>query len=97
VFVLETVLLATLVSGLLPAVSLSRVSLVPALKDEGDRAETRGAHSHRTQSALVGAQVALACVLLIGAGLLIRSFPSGPGNPAWVQPASPPYHRDHPD
>ena len=74
VFVLGVILLTALVSGLLPALSLSRVSLVPALKDEGDRTGTRGAQSQRTQSALVCAQVALACVLLIGAGLLIRSF-----------------------
>jgi putative ABC transport system permease protein len=73
-FVSGVVLVTALVSGLLPAWSLSRVSLVPALKDEGDRAGTRGPQTQRTQSLLVCAQVALACVLLIGAGLLVHSF-----------------------
>jgi putative ABC transport system permease protein len=74
VFVFGVVLLTALVSGFLPAWSLSRVNLVPVLKDEGDRAGTRGPQTQRTQSILVCAQVALACVLLIGAGLLVRSF-----------------------
>jgi putative ABC transport system permease protein len=85
-FVLGVILLTAVVSGLLPALSLSRVSLVPALKDEGDRAGTRGAQSHRTQSALVCAQVALACVLLIGAGLLIRSFQAAQEIPLGFNP-----------
>src|SRR5258708_5197628 len=89
VFVLGIVFLTALVSGLLPALSLSRVSLVPALKDEGDRAGTRGAQSHRTQSALVCAQVALACVLLIGAGLLIRRFQTAQENPLGFHPHHP--------
>ncbi len=86
VFVFGVVLLTALVSGLLPAWSLSRVSLVPALKDEGDRAGTRGPQAQRTQSALVCAQVALACVLLIGAGLLIRSFQAAQEIPLGFNP-----------
>jgi putative ABC transport system permease protein len=86
VFVFGAVLLTALVSGLLPAWSLSRVSLVPALKDEGDRAGTRGPQTQRTQSALVCAQVALACVLLIGAGLLVRSFQAAQNVPLGFNP-----------
>ena len=86
VFVFGAVLLTALVSGLLPAWSLSGVSLVPALKDEGDRAGTRGPQTQRTQSALVCAQVALACVLLIGAGLLIRSFQAAQKTPLGFNP-----------
>jgi putative ABC transport system permease protein len=86
VFVFGAVLLTALVSGLLPAWSLSGVSLVPALKDEGDRAGTRGPQTQRTQSALVCAQVALACVLLIGAGLLIRSFQAAQEIPLGFNP-----------
>ncbi|MBV9878839.1 MAG: ABC transporter permease, partial [Verrucomicrobia bacterium] len=86
VFVLGIVFLTALVSGLLSALRLSRMSLVPALKDEGDRAGTRGAQSHRTQSALVCAQVGLACVLLVGAGLLIRSFQAAQEIPLGFNP-----------
>jgi putative ABC transport system permease protein len=74
VFVFGVILLTSLLAGVLPAWSLSRATLVVALKDEGGRAGTRGPLRHRTQSVLVSAQVALACVLLIGAGLLVRSF-----------------------
>jgi predicted permease len=73
-FVFAVILLTSLLAGLLPAWSLSRVTFAPALKDGGGRAVTSGPQRHRTQSALVTAQVALACVLLIAAGLLVRSF-----------------------
>jgi putative ABC transport system permease protein len=86
VFVFGIVLLTALISGLLPAWSLSRVSLVPALKDEGDRAGTRGPQTQRTQSVLVCAQVALACVLLIGAGLLVHSFQAAQNVPLGFNP-----------
>jgi predicted permease len=43
------------------------------LKDTG-RGSTEGRHTAYTRSALVVCEVALACVLLVGAGLLIRSF-----------------------
>ena len=63
-----------MISVLIPAWTLSRASLAPGIKDEGGRAGTSGPQRHRAQSALVTAQEALACVLLIGAGLLVRSF-----------------------
>jgi predicted permease len=86
VFVLGIIVLTSLLAGLLPAWSLSRVSLVPALKDEGGRAGTSGPQRHRTQSVLVGAQVALACMLLIGAGLLVRSFQAAQDVPLGFNP-----------
>jgi putative ABC transport system permease protein len=86
VFVFGVVLLTALVSGFLPAWSLSRSNLVPVLKDEGDRAGTRGPQTQRTQSILVCAQVALACVLLIGAGLLVRSFQAVQNLPLGFKP-----------
>jgi hypothetical protein len=52
---------------------LSQVTLAPGLKDD-DRGGTGGPRRHRLQSALLTAQVVLTCVLLIAAGLLIRSF-----------------------
>jgi type IV secretory pathway TrbD component len=61
------------VANLLFARGLNRRrELAPALKDEGGRAGTGGPRRHRIQSGLVTAQVALTCVLLIAAGLLIR-------------------------
>jgi putative ABC transport system permease protein len=59
--------------GLAPAVSLSRTSLQEALK-EGGRSATGGAQHHRVRSLLVVVEVALAAVLAIGAGLLLKGF-----------------------
>jgi putative ABC transport system permease protein len=57
--------------GLLPAYQASRPDLTRALKEGG---KTAGASRSRLQSALVVAEIALTLMLLIGAGLLIRSF-----------------------
>ncbi len=61
-----------LVFGLLPAWQVSRGSLAESLK-EGGRG-TGSAHRHRLQDGLVVLQVAVALVLLTGAGLLVESF-----------------------
>ena len=58
--------------GLAPALQASRPDLVPALKDEASAAAQGRRLSLR--SALVVAQVALSLVLLIGAGLFLRSL-----------------------
>jgi putative ABC transport system permease protein len=73
-FTFCAIIIAALAAGLLPAWGLSQVTLAPALQDEGGRGGTGGPHRHRTQTGLVTAQVALSCVLLVAAGLLIRSF-----------------------
>jgi putative ABC transport system permease protein len=73
-FVLGITMLVALLSGLPPAFSLSDLKLGLALRDEGGRSGTAGPQPQRIQSFLVVGQVALACVLLIGAGLFIRSF-----------------------
>jgi predicted permease len=73
-FTFWAIIIAALVAGLLPAWSLSHVTLAPALQGEGGRTGTGGMHRHRIQTGLVTAQVALTCVLLVVAGLLIRSF-----------------------
>lgn len=57
--------------GLVPALSASRPDLQDALKD-GTRGTTFG--RGRLRKALVVAEVALSMVLLIGAGLMVRSF-----------------------
>lgn len=67
------VTLATpLLFGLAPAMATSRRNLVGGLKDGGRGSDGRAAS--RTRKALVTVQVALAVVLLTGAGLMIRSF-----------------------
>ena len=64
--------IAGLLSGVLPAVRSSQLSLVPALRD-GSGASA-GVSTQRLRSGLVALEAALAVMLLIGAGLLLRSF-----------------------
>jgi putative ABC transport system permease protein len=74
VFIVGVTVVVALLAGLFPALSISHTDLGSALKDEGGRAGTAGPHRQRVQSFLVASQVALACVSLIGCGLLLRSF-----------------------
>ncbi len=73
VFTLFVSLASGILFGLLPALHLSSGALDGMLK-EGSRGSSGGLRAHRTRSALVATEVALAAVLLVGAGLLIRSF-----------------------
>ncbi len=59
--------------GLVPAFQAARVNLNETLKDAG-RGSSEGRQRQRLRGALVVAEVAIALVLLVGAGLLIRSF-----------------------
>ncbi len=76
-----TVMLATfaislataVVSGILPAFRASALAPVTALKDEGLNASA-GIHKSRLTSTLVAAQIALSLVLLVCAGLFVRSL-----------------------
>jgi predicted permease len=70
-FTVLVTLLTGLGFGVLPAVRLARVDGQEALA--GGRT-TAGAHPRRLASALVSGQIALAVVLAIGAGLLLRSL-----------------------
>src|SRR5262249_14412739 len=62
-----------LVFGLTPALAASRVSLASSLNDSA-RGSLSGLTRYRLREALVTAQIALALVSLVGAGLLINSF-----------------------
>ena len=59
--------------GIIPALQSSRPDLTSALKDSG-RSNTAGAGRQRLRSLLVVAEVALAVMLLVGAGLFVGSF-----------------------
>jgi predicted permease len=72
-FTAGVAVLAGLLFGLLPALRLGSPSSLGALR-EGGRGGAIGGGRHRTRSALVIVQVALALVLLVGSGLMIRTF-----------------------
>ena len=66
-------LLAGILFGLAPAAQLFKIDLHDALK-QGSRGASGATRGGRTRALFVIAQVALALVLLVGAGLMIRSF-----------------------
>jgi putative ABC transport system permease protein len=65
--------LTALVFGLTPAMHAARGSVSEALK-EGGRGDSDGVRRNRLRSFLVASEFALAFMLLIGAGLMVRSF-----------------------
>jgi putative ABC transport system permease protein len=73
VFSFAVTLVAGVISGLVPALQVSRTDLNTLLRDEA-RSSTASRRSRRTRDFLVVAEVGLALVLLIGAGLLVHSF-----------------------
>lgn len=79
-FALTVSLFSGIVFGLMPALQTTTSDLIPALKDEGGAA---GPRRSRLRSGLVVAQVALSLVLLVAAGLIVRSLQKvqmiGPG------------------
>jgi predicted permease len=59
--------------GLVPGLRMAAGNLLESLKDSG-AGSGQGRKQERLRSILVVTEVALACVLLVGAGLLLRSF-----------------------
>jgi putative ABC transport system permease protein len=65
---------AGLLTGLTPALLLRARDLDAALRSAGARGSTSGRRELRIRRIMVGAQVALAMVLMVGAGLFVSSF-----------------------
>ncbi len=72
-FTLVLSLVAGLVFGALPVLKYARPQLAAALKDSA-RGSSEGRERHRARNVLVVAQVALAAVLLVASGLMVRTF-----------------------
>jgi len=72
-FALAISLLSGLLFGLIPALKYAGPRIATALRSAG-RTSSMSRERHRTRNVLVVAQVALALVLMISAGLMIRTF-----------------------
>ncbi len=72
-FTIALTLITGIVFGLFPAFEASRIDLIEPLK-EGGKTIVGGTRAQRMRSVFVVAQVALALVLLVGAGLLMKSL-----------------------
>jgi len=72
-FTLIISILTGILFGLAPAMQASHTDPKQGLQ-QGGRTTTASRHQNRLRSALVMAEVSLACVLLVGAGLMLRTF-----------------------
>jgi putative ABC transport system permease protein len=73
-FTAAVTLLTGVIFGLVPALQASKPNLSEMMKDAGGRGSTEGLRRQFIRSSLVVLEVASALLLLVGAGLLIRSF-----------------------
>jgi putative ABC transport system permease protein len=72
-FTVALAFLTTILFGLFPAFQSSKVNLNECLK-EGGRGETQGHGQSRLRSLMVVSEIALAMILLTGAGVALKSF-----------------------
>ncbi len=86
-FTLVAAVASGILAGLAPAWQCSRPNLTDALK-EGGRGGTSGGARHRLRNLLVASEIALAVVLLVGAGLMVRGFRALVENGAKIEPNS---------
>jgi putative ABC transport system permease protein len=84
-FTAVVAILTAVLFGIVPAIQASTPDLVGSLKESG-RSGTDGVARQHLRSALVTLQIALALVLLIGAGLMINSFIRIQNNPLGADP-----------
>lgn len=87
IFTLVLSVLTGLVFGLVPALRTAKLDLRESL-NEGSRGSTAGPGQHRLRAVLVATEIALAMLLLVGAGLLLRSF-------SRLQEVPPGFQADH--
>ena len=73
-------MLTALLFGIIPAIQASKLNLANSLK-ESTRSGTESVARQHIRSGLVVLQIAMALVLLIGAGLMINSFIRIANNP----------------
>jgi putative ABC transport system permease protein len=84
-FTLFAALASGILAGLAPAWQSSKASLTDALR-EGGRGASAGKARQRLRSILVGGEIALAAVLLVGAGLMVRGFRAMVDNGKTLEP-----------
>ena len=72
-FTLGLSILTGIGAGLMPAIQTSKLNMTDTLKEEGTQT-TASARKHRLRNMLVVAEVSLTLILLIGAGLMAKSF-----------------------
>jgi len=73
-FTVSCGLLASVIFGLVPALRGSRPDLITAMKEGSRTGIDQGPYGMRLRSVIVIGEIALALVLLVGAGLMTRSF-----------------------
>jgi len=73
-FTAAVTLLTGLIFGLVPALQASKPNLTETIKDAGGRGATEGGRRQFVRGSLVVLEMASALLLLVGAGLLIKSF-----------------------
>lgn len=86
-FTLAAAMAAGVLAGLAPAWQCSKPNLTDALK-EGGRSSSVGKARQRLRSVLVAGEVALAVVLLVGAGLMVRGFSTMLKSAAALEPST---------
>jgi putative ABC transport system permease protein len=75
-FALVTSMVTGVLFGVVPAIQATRFDIREALNEEGRGSPAGGVKHHRMRRVLVVAEVALALILLVGAGVMLRSFAS---------------------
>ncbi len=86
IFTAVLAILTGIVFGLVPALGASRVDMTETLKSGGQRSATRG--NHRASRLLVIGEVAISMILVVAAGLLVKSL--------WIlSGTSPGFHSEH--